>query len=165
MRACRTFELPSFRKARGQDTKDRSRIIYYHLRYHLWVGVRRDSQGSNDIVTEQKAHKQGANETRWVSTEVRNGWLRIRRPQVRVLPSALLKVLLLQDFCLAVLGCHPPSYHRSYHRVVPRNVFERRRRTPPGIRRSRRESLGSERSPRLCQIIRSAASCAQHPPL
>jgi hypothetical protein len=28
---------------------------YYHLRYHLWVGVHRDSSGSNDIVGAQDA--------------------------------------------------------------------------------------------------------------
>jgi hypothetical protein len=28
---------------------------YYHLRYHLWVGVRRDSSGTNGTTTEQKA--------------------------------------------------------------------------------------------------------------
>src|SRR5215204_6060488 len=55
MRACHTFELPSFRKVRSQDTKDRFGIIYYHLRYHLRMGVRRDSSGTNSTTTEQKA--------------------------------------------------------------------------------------------------------------
>jgi hypothetical protein len=36
---------------------------------------------------------------------IRRGWLRIRRSQVRVLPSALLKVLYLQEF-LFELGIH-----------------------------------------------------------
>jgi hypothetical protein len=57
MRACHTFELPSFRKVRSQYTKDRFGIIYYHLRYHLWVGVRRDSSGTNSTTTEQNAHR------------------------------------------------------------------------------------------------------------
>jgi hypothetical protein len=34
------------------------------------------------------------------STEIGRGWLRIRRPQVRVLPSALPKVLQMQVFRL-----------------------------------------------------------------
>src|SRR5215218_1913834 len=33
------------------------RLSYYHLRYHLWVGVYRDSSGSSSTATEQKAHK------------------------------------------------------------------------------------------------------------
>jgi hypothetical protein len=28
--------------------------LYYHLRYQLWVGVRRDSSGTNGTTTEQK---------------------------------------------------------------------------------------------------------------
>src|SRR5215210_4800441 len=33
------------------------RLSYYHLRYHLWVGVYRDSSGSSSTAIEQKAHK------------------------------------------------------------------------------------------------------------
>ena len=40
----------SLRKARSLDTRARSGTIYYHLRYHLWVGVRRDSSGTNATV-------------------------------------------------------------------------------------------------------------------
>jgi hypothetical protein len=61
--------------------------IYYHLRYHLWARVHEDLGGSNDVVPERKARRQGPNGTRWESTEARNGSLRIRRSQVRVLPS------------------------------------------------------------------------------
>src|SRR5829696_9630069 len=57
MRACHTFELPSFRKVRSQDTKDRFGIVYYYLRYHLWVGVRREWSGTNSTTTERKAHR------------------------------------------------------------------------------------------------------------
>src|SRR5215204_5209529 len=35
--------------------RDRFGIIYYHLRYHLWAGVRRDWSGTNSTTTEQKA--------------------------------------------------------------------------------------------------------------
>jgi hypothetical protein len=62
--------------------------IYYHLRYHLWARVYEDSGGSNDVVPERKARRQGPNGTRWGSTEARNGSLRIRRSQVRVLPPS-----------------------------------------------------------------------------
>jgi hypothetical protein len=35
----------------------RTGLTHYHLRYHLWVGVRRDSSGINSTTTEQKAHR------------------------------------------------------------------------------------------------------------
>ncbi len=46
-----------------------------------------------------------------------------------------------RDFFLAVAQLTSHSYHRPYHRVVSRSVFERHRRTPPGIRRSRRDRV------------------------
>jgi hypothetical protein len=93
IRACRAVVWPALRKSEARTPTTAPRPSYYHLRYHFWAGARRDSQGSNNIVTEQMAHKQGPNGNRSDSTRVRNGSLRIRRPQVRVLPSALLKVL------------------------------------------------------------------------
>jgi hypothetical protein len=35
----------------------RTGLTHYHLRYHLWVGVRRDSSGTNGTATKQKAHR------------------------------------------------------------------------------------------------------------
>ena len=71
---------------RYRSRRDQS---HYHLRYHLWAWVHGDPWGSNDVVPEGKARKQGPNGTQWGSTEPLNLSLRIRRPQVRVLPSAL----------------------------------------------------------------------------
>jgi hypothetical protein len=47
--------------ARRARTLDPSRPmgLYYHLRYHLWVGVRRDSPGTNSTTTERKAFRRG----------------------------------------------------------------------------------------------------------
>jgi hypothetical protein len=63
--------------------------------------------------------------------------LRIRRPQVRVLPSAPQNAPFCRTFVLpfsADIPLVPPSVPPSGRR----SVFQRRRRTPPGIRRSTR---------------------------
>jgi len=67
--------------------------------YHLWMGVRRDSSGTNSTTTEQNAPRTGPNGTRRDLTDARNALLRIRRSQVRVLPSAPEKVLQMLRFC------------------------------------------------------------------
>src|SRR5215212_934698 len=36
---------------------DEDHAVYYHLRYHLWAGVHRDSSGTNSTTTERKAHR------------------------------------------------------------------------------------------------------------
>jgi hypothetical protein len=85
------------RRVRDHDPS-RPLGLYYHLRYHLRMGVRRDSSGTNGTTTEQKAPRTGPNGTGRNLTEGLNAKLRIRRPQVRVLPSALPKVLQTRNF-------------------------------------------------------------------
>jgi hypothetical protein len=53
--ACRAVVWPGLRNSEARTRTTDTEPSYYHLRYHLWMGVRRDSSGTNSTTTEQKA--------------------------------------------------------------------------------------------------------------